>query len=35
MDFQFQDYNHGRNIMRILDILPDFPFTTSETKPDH
>ena len=28
-------YNHGHNIMRIFDVLPHFPFTTSETKPDY
>ena len=28
-------YNHGHSIMRIFDILPNFPFTTSETKPDY
>ena len=27
-------YNHGHNIMRIYDVLPKFPFTTSEAKPD-
>ena len=26
-------YNHGHNIMRFFDVLPNFPFTTSETKP--
>ena len=29
------NYNHGHNIMRIFDVLPNFPFTTSETKPDY
>ena len=28
-------YNHGHNIMRIFYVLPNFPFTTSETKPDY
>ena len=28
-------YNHVHNIMRIFDILPNFPFITSETKPDY
>ena len=28
-------YNHGHNILRIFDVLPNFPFTTSETKPDY
>ena len=31
----FLYYNHGHNIMRIYDVLPNFPFTTSETKPDY
>ena len=25
--------NHGHNILRIFDVLPNFPFTTSKTKP--
>ena len=28
-------YNHGYNILRIYDILPNFPFTTIEMKPDY
>ena len=28
-------YNHGHNILRIFDVLPNFPFTTGETKPDY
>ena len=28
-------YNDGHNIMRIFDVFPNFPFTTSETKPDY
>ena len=24
------NYNHGHNIMKIFDVLPNFPFTTSE-----
>ena len=27
--------NHGQNITIIFDVLPNFPFTTSETKPDY
>ena len=27
-------YNYGHNIMRICDVLQNFPFTTSETKAD-
>ena len=30
-----ENYNHGHNIMRIFDVLPNFPFTTSVTKPDY
>ena len=29
------NYNHGDNIMSIFYVLPNFPFTTSETKPDY
>ena len=25
-------YNHFHNILRLFDILPNFPYTTSETK---
>ena len=28
-------YNHGHNFMKIYDVLPNFPFTTSEMKPDY
>ena len=24
-------YNHFHNILRLFDVLPNFPFTTSET----
>ena len=27
--------NHFYNILRLFDILPNFPFTTSETKNNH
>ena len=27
--------NHGHNILRLFDVLPNFPFTTSETKRDY
>ena len=27
--------NDGHNILRPFDVLPDFPFTTSETKRDY
>ena len=33
--FKFSFYNHGYNIMRIFYVLPKFPVTTSETKPDY
>ena len=28
-------YNYGHSIMRTFDVLPNFPFTTSETKADY
>ena len=31
----FSYYNHGQNILRIFDVLPNFLFTTSETKPNY
>ena len=31
---QLASYNHGHNITKIFDVLPNFLFTTSETKPD-
>ena len=27
--------NHGHNILRRFDVLPNFPFTSSETKRDY
>ena len=30
----FRD-NHFHNILRLFDVLPNFPFTTSETKRDY
>ena len=33
--FSVMNYNHGHNIMRIFNVLPNFPLTTSETKPDY
>ena len=30
-----QNYNYGHNILRIFDVLPNFPFITCETKPDY
>ena len=29
-----QTNNHGRNILRLFDVLRNFPFTTGETKGD-
>ena len=26
--------NHFHNILRLFDVLPNVPFTTSETKPE-
>ena len=31
----YDRYNHGHNILRAFNVLPNFPFTTSETKPDY
>ena len=28
-------YSYGHNILRIFYVLPNFPFITSETKPDY
>ena len=28
-------HNHFHNIFRLFDVLPNFPFTTSETKCDY
>ena len=28
-------YNHFHNILRLFDVLPNFLFTTSETKNDY
>ena len=30
--FHIYSYNQGNNIVGLFDVLPDFPFTTSETK---
>ena len=27
--------NYGQDILRIFDVLRNFPFTTNETKPDY
>ena len=27
--------NHFRNILRLFKVLPNFPFTTTETMPDY
>ena len=29
------NYNHVHNILRLFDLLPNFPFTTSETMGDY
>ena len=31
----FSTYNHFHNIWRLLDVLPRFPFTTSQTMGDY
>ena len=28
-------YNPGHNILRLFDVLPNFPFTISKTMPDY
>ena len=28
-------YNHFHNILRLFDVLPNFPFTTNETEPNY
>ena len=28
-------YNHFHNILRLFNVLPNFPFTTSETMGDY
>ena len=35
VDNYISNYNHGHNIIRISDVLPNFPFTTSEMEPDY
>ena len=29
------DYNHGNNILKLFDTLPNFLFTTSQAKRDY
>ena len=31
----YGSYNHLHNILRIFDVLPNFPFTTSEPMRDY
>ena len=33
--FNYYNYNHVRNILRLFDVLPNFPCTTSETMRDY
>ena len=33
--FLFQLYNQFQNILRLFDVLPKFPLTTSETMGDY
>ena len=39
MDFEkyepWKTYNQFHNILRLLDVLPNIPFTTSETMGDY
>ena len=32
---KFQSYNHFHNILRLFGVLPNFPFTISETMCDY
>ena len=34
-NFKTINYNLGHNILRFFDVLPNFPFTTSETNGDY
>ena len=34
MYFLIVSYNHGNNIVGLVDVLPNFSFTTSETRRD-
>ena len=33
--FQKREYNHFHNILRLFDVLPNFPFNTSKTMHDY
>ena len=35
LQYPFLSYNYFHNILRLFDVLPNFPFTTSETMPDY
>ena len=35
MRLEFSIYSQFHNILRLLDVLPNFPFTTSETMRDY
>ena len=35
VDLLLKNYNLGHNISRLFDVLPNFPFTTSETNQDY
>ena len=32
--FWLENYKFGHNILRLFEVLPNFPFTTSETNRD-
>ena len=32
--FNIMNYSLGQNLLRLFDVLPNFPFTTSETNRD-
>ena len=35
MQVLISSYNHFRNILRLFDVLPNFPFITSQTMCDY
>ena len=35
LKLKFHTYNQFKNILRLFDVLPNFPFTTSETIDDY
>ena len=35
LQIETHNYNHSHNILRLFDVLPTFPFTSSETMRDY